>query len=326
MPFISSVRGSYGPQRLNTGILNGSSASLAAPSANYLKNNGITTSGIYWINIPTVGPHQVYCDLSTYNGGWMLAMKIDSTLGTSTVRHYFDPSWWNNQSNYSSAPSNPRTNGELKTAVYGYYPHSEIMIEYGYGSSYFQNISRARYTQPGTGNANNQNNVTMSSKMNIYHEGGGRTSNGFTTQQYRWTKQESNDNTFFPNQYLHIGFGSHIASNAGPGVSSNDFFRLWFNNVSDLSLDAPACNQVGGFGMSGDFVVSTSSPQNETMSYDAGNASGTISPPEITNTTTCQWNGVRAFSGTSGENYSTGTATPIGSQYYNNGVGLIWVR
>ena len=324
MPFTSSARGTFGPQgkTILVSFLDGSTSAKAAPSAVYLKNNGINTSGIYWINLPTVGPQQVFCDMSTFGGGWMFAMKIDSTLGTGTVRHYFEPAWWNNQTPYSAAPANPRTNGELKTAVYGYYPHSQIMLEYGYGSSYFQNIARARYTQPGSGNATNQNDVTMSSKMSLYHEGGGRTFNGFTTQQYRWTKAESSDNTFFPNAYMHISFGSH----ANSGTASNDFFRIWFNNVSDLSTDSPSCNQVGGFGMSGDFVPGTSSPQTESQVYTAGNASGTISPPEVSNVTTCQWNGIRAFAGTSGEEFSGSGITPIGSQYYNNGIGLIWVR
>lgn len=307
------------------GFLNGSSPSTAAPSAKYLYQNGITTSGLYYIDLPSLGPTQVYCDMTNMGGGWMLAMKIDSTLGTGTVRHYFDPTWWNNQSGYGSAPSNPRTNGELKTAVYGYFPHTEMMLEYGYGSSYFQNIARARYTEPT--DATPQKNKTMSEKMlsGAYHTGGGFTRNGFTTQQFRWTKQESTDNTFFVNAYAHINFGSHVFTG---NSASNDFFRIWFNNVPDTSLDGPACNQIGGFGMMGDYAGPDDNNQpTHSASYSIGNASATISPPAgVNNAGGCQWNGLLAYAGSSGKNYCGCTTTEISSSYFNNGVGLIWVR
>jgi hypothetical protein len=295
-----------------------------ATSAVQLLNAGKTTSGLYYITLPTVGATQVYCDQTTQGGGWMLAMKLDGTLGTGTVRHYFVPTWWNDATGYGNAPSNPRANGELKTAVYGYYPHSEIMLEYGYGASYFANTAIARYTQPGAGNATNQNNTTLASKMQQIHGGGGFTFSGFTTQQYRWTKAASTDNTFFPNAYLHLSFASHQASS---GASlGNDFFRFWFNNVSDLSVDAPACNQIGGFGMMGDLSPTTGSPQTETHAYTAGNASATISPPAAATTTTCQWNNIKAVAGNSGQDYTITPTYEISTTYYNNPVALIWVR
>jgi hypothetical protein len=296
-----------------------------ATSAVELLNAGKTTSGLYYINLPTVGPTQVYCDQTTMGGGWMLGMKIDTTLGTGTVRHYFDPSWWNEATGYSSAPSSPRTNGELKTAVYGYYPHSEMMLEYGYGGSYFSGIARARYTQPASGGAVNQRNTTFAQKMNVYHEGGGRTFNGYTTEQHRWTKQESTDNTFFPNAYAHLNFGSH----ANTGAAANDYFRIWFNANSDLSIDAASCNQIGGFGMSGDFTASSTTSYTESQSYTNGNASATVSPPAAVGgtTNTCQWNDMQAFAGSSGKNYvASNPRYEISTSYFNNGVGLIWVR
>ena len=55
----------------------GSSATKAATSAASLVAQGITTDGVYWIDLPTVGPTQVYCILNpAYDGGgWMMAMK-----------------------------------------------------------------------------------------------------------------------------------------------------------------------------------------------------------------------------------------------------------
>jgi hypothetical protein len=52
--------------------LDGSSAARAAPSATYIKSvTGTTTNGLYWINLPTVGATQLYCDMNTDGGGWI---------------------------------------------------------------------------------------------------------------------------------------------------------------------------------------------------------------------------------------------------------------
>jgi len=53
-------------------LLDGSSAAKAAPSASYIKSvTGTTTDGLYWINLPTVGATQLYCDMNTAGGGWI---------------------------------------------------------------------------------------------------------------------------------------------------------------------------------------------------------------------------------------------------------------
>ena len=64
-------------------ITNGLTSETAAPSAAYLAAIGNTTDGIYWINLPTVGPTQIYCilDRAVDGGGWMMAMK--ATRGTT---------------------------------------------------------------------------------------------------------------------------------------------------------------------------------------------------------------------------------------------------
>lgn len=304
-------------ETLSNVILDGSSSYLAGLSAKQIKaDTGATTDGLYWIDIPGVGATQVYCDMNTYGGGWMLAMRIDSTLGTGTVRHYFDPTWWNGTS-YSAAPSTARTNGEIKTAVYTDFPHEECMLEYGYGSSYWANRAYARYTEPTSGSA--QKNNTLQAKMNSNTH-----NNGDTMSDYRWVKQESNNNTFFPNSYLHINYSSS-------GVNTqNDFFRFWFNDVPDTETDGTACNQIGGFGMSGDFgsydSSSFRSAYSASIGYSSGNASATISPPYGSDPNTCQWNDTRAMAGTSGLNFNGSTNVRIGSDYYNNGVAIIWVR
>lgn len=73
---------------LGIGILDGSSYATAAPNASYIKTvTGTTTSGVYWINLPSLGPTQVYCDMSTDGGGWMMLAYAGSTSGVGDVNH-----------------------------------------------------------------------------------------------------------------------------------------------------------------------------------------------------------------------------------------------
>lgn len=60
--------------------IDGSTPEKAAPSAKYLLDRGITTSGWYWIRpTSTCTPQYVYCDQSTNGGGWMLMSWISSS-------------------------------------------------------------------------------------------------------------------------------------------------------------------------------------------------------------------------------------------------------
>ena len=49
---------------------NGSTADRAAPSAVYLRDNGISTNGTYWIDVNGT-PTQIYCNFTHSGGGWM---------------------------------------------------------------------------------------------------------------------------------------------------------------------------------------------------------------------------------------------------------------
>lgn len=70
----------------------GSSASRAAASAVDIKAlTGTTISGIYWINVNGT-PTEVYCDMSTDNGGWMLGMNINTHDGH--IVHYVNNNFW----------------------------------------------------------------------------------------------------------------------------------------------------------------------------------------------------------------------------------------
>jgi hypothetical protein len=80
---VTSTIASYGD------ILDGSTSSLAAPDARTLMANGVTTSGVYWINLPTLGPTQMYCDLTTMGGGWMMFGYLGATTSMGTNQAVF---------------------------------------------------------------------------------------------------------------------------------------------------------------------------------------------------------------------------------------------
>ncbi|MGA1047073.1 MAG: hypothetical protein ACO3UU_03630 [Minisyncoccia bacterium] len=101
----------------------GSSASLAAPSAAYLVAQGITTDGVYWIDLPTVGPTQVYCILNpAYDGGgWMMAMK--ATTGTT---FNYNANYWTTV-NTLNPTDTTRNNADAKFNTMNYFEAKDIM-------------------------------------------------------------------------------------------------------------------------------------------------------------------------------------------------------
>jgi hypothetical protein len=60
--------------------IDGSSSSLAASSAQAIRNLGVTTDGTYWININGT-PTELYCIMSLNGGGWMSFASIKSSGG-----------------------------------------------------------------------------------------------------------------------------------------------------------------------------------------------------------------------------------------------------
>ena len=54
------------------GFKDGSTQALAARSAADIRELGVSQNGQYWIDLPTLGPTLMYCDMETDEGGWMM--------------------------------------------------------------------------------------------------------------------------------------------------------------------------------------------------------------------------------------------------------------
>jgi hypothetical protein len=103
--------------------LDGSTSDRAAPSASYLVSLGITADGIYWINLPTAGPTQIYCILNpAYDGGgWMMAMK--ATRGTT---FNYSANYWTTANTLNPTQTN-RNDGDAKFNSMNYFQAKDMM-------------------------------------------------------------------------------------------------------------------------------------------------------------------------------------------------------
>ena len=78
---VTAAFSDFGP------LLTGATSALAAPNARTIMNNtGTTTSGNYWINLPQLGPTEMYCDMSTAGGGWMMFGYLGSVSGIGNTQ------------------------------------------------------------------------------------------------------------------------------------------------------------------------------------------------------------------------------------------------
>ena len=102
----------------------GSSAALAGTSANIIKREtGTTSDGVYYINLPTVGPTQLYCRMSNVYGGYGWTMVMKATRGTTFS--YGNPIWTTNN---TLNPTQYNTNdGDAKFDSFNYFSSDQIM-------------------------------------------------------------------------------------------------------------------------------------------------------------------------------------------------------
>jgi hypothetical protein len=103
----------------------GSSSTNAAISAAQLKiDYPSKTDGIYWIDLPTAGPTQIYCIMnSAYSGGgWMLAMKATTT----TTNFSYASNYWTT-ANTLNPTDVTRNNADAKYNVMNYFLAKDMM-------------------------------------------------------------------------------------------------------------------------------------------------------------------------------------------------------
>jgi hypothetical protein len=102
----------------------GLSLDSAADSAAAIKlMNPSSPDGVYWINLPVVGPTQVYCIMNSLydGGGWMMMMK--ATRGTT---FNYSANYWTT-ANTLNATQPDRSNGDAKFNVMNYFGAKDMM-------------------------------------------------------------------------------------------------------------------------------------------------------------------------------------------------------
>jgi hypothetical protein len=129
----------YGPGNYG---LDGTSAATAAPSARFLRHNyGYETDGVYWINLPVVGPTQIYClmDPKWDGGGWMMILK--STTGTT---FNYSANYWTTNNTLNPSDTT-RNNADAKFHTMNYFPARDMLAVWPDISSTGGSISGTGY-------------------------------------------------------------------------------------------------------------------------------------------------------------------------------------
>ena len=104
----------------------GTSASVAAESADaIISANPEAEDGIYWIDLPIVGPTQIYCMMNRefgQEGGYMLALK--ATRGTT---FNYDSSYWTAPAILNETSQLNRNDADAKFHVFNYFAASKFL-------------------------------------------------------------------------------------------------------------------------------------------------------------------------------------------------------
>jgi hypothetical protein len=228
-------------------FMDGSTAAKAAPNAKYIQtafNN--FTDGTYWINLPFVGPTQVFCLLSNAvdGGGWMMAMK--ATTGTTFS---YSSSHWTTVTTLNTAQTN-RNNGDAKFDTMNYFFAKDIMalwpdIPWNYAGS---TTGGSVNTNGSYGNwcwlQNNFNNGIRSTTINFFNSAPKffyGDANNFAGKGLTFSSQV--DVRFYGFNYTG-GNGSNVRWGFGWNENGGGLYPNGIEGSNDVS---------GGIGMSGVF-------------------------------------------------------------------------
>ena len=101
---------------------------------------------VYWINLPTVGPTQVYCimDSAVDGGGWMMAMKA-----TTGATFQYSSTHWTTVTTLNPT-DNTRNNADAKFHTMNYFQCKDMLalwpdIPYNYGGGTGGSLSLSTY-------------------------------------------------------------------------------------------------------------------------------------------------------------------------------------
>lgn len=105
-------------------LLDGSSSDRAAESAAAIKSlTGTNTNGVYWINLPTVGPTQIFCimDSAIDGGGWMMMLKA-----TRANTFEFSSTHWTTVTTLNPTATN-QSDGDAKFNTMNYFQGKDML-------------------------------------------------------------------------------------------------------------------------------------------------------------------------------------------------------
>ena len=228
--------------------MDGSSSAKAAPSAKYLQNAfGNYNDGSYWINLPYVGPTQLYCLLSSTidGGGWMMMMK--ATRGTT---FNYSSTYWTAINTLNPLAYN-RSDGDAKFDAMNYFYSKDMMAlfpdiasNYGGGNggslNLLSNYNNWCWLQ---NNFNNGIRITpvgfFTNANRLYY----RDANTFTGKGTAFSSQT--DVRFYGYNYT-SGNGSNVRWGFGWNENGGGLYPNGVEGSNDVS---------GGIGMSGVFTT-----------------------------------------------------------------------
>lgn len=236
---------SYGPGFYG---LDGTSAAKAAPSARFLKHyHGYDTDGVYWINLPTVGPTQVYCLMNRIydGGGWMLMMKAT----TGTTFNYSSSYWTTN--NTLNPTDLTRNNADAKYDVMNYFPGKDLLavwpdITTGSGGS-IPSTGAWTWLQNSFYNGNRIVPTTFFNTVGTYNNGGTPNTGNYGGYFIQDAKTYSGwaSGTFSSQPDIRF-YGFNFINNPAYGLDAKVRWGFGWNENSEGLYTSPATLTTGG--------------------------------------------------------------------------------